>query len=354
MKKVLYISNISVPYRTAFFEKLGKVCNLTVLYERRKSANRNDSWENIRSKNYTIKYLDGRNIMDENGFSFKILKQLDRSYDCIIFGCYNSPVEIFAMLYMRLTHRKYALNIDGEIFEPHNKIKRWGRNFVLRGAALYLSASSYAIPYICRVTHCENVIPYYFSSLSKEEIEQAVQSTAQRNDNILVVGQYEAYKGLDILLDVAKTLPDYTFHIVGMSKKHIAFEKLVHEKGVANVNVTPFLSKEELVNEYRTSKMIVLPSRQECWGLVINEAAAYGTPIVSTIGSGAAVEFLRGKYSQFLARSDDVVDLSTKIKSLAQSNDIDIARYSEYLKRKSLDYSIEHMVEAHIDAIQSW
>ena len=33
-KKVLYISNIQVPYRVRFFNLLAEKCDLTVLYER--------------------------------------------------------------------------------------------------------------------------------------------------------------------------------------------------------------------------------------------------------------------------------------------------------------------------------
>ena len=36
-KKILYISNIEVPYRVSFFNEFAKHCDLTVLYERKKS-----------------------------------------------------------------------------------------------------------------------------------------------------------------------------------------------------------------------------------------------------------------------------------------------------------------------------
>lgn len=57
--------------------------------------------------------------------------------------------------------------------------------------------------------------------------------------------------------------------------------------------------------------MLLLPSSQECCGLIINEVASFGTPIVSTVVSGATVEFLSDNYSNLLAipgKADDMVD----------------------------------------------
>lgn len=353
MKKVLYISNICVPYRTLFFDNLAKACDLTVLYERRVSANRNVNWSKVNSIDYKIEYLDGRNVHQENSFSFCILSYLKKDYNCIIIGCYNSPVEILAMLYMRLTGRKYILNIDGEIFEPINPMKKWIRNFILKGAFQYCCAGQKAIPHIMAAAKTKHVIPYFFSSLTKEEIEQANQTDVKRNDIILVIGQYEAYKGLDVLLDAAKQLPDYCFRIVGMGKKHDAFLKTVREKHIKNVETIAFMRKEELLQEYMHDKMLILPSRQECWGLVINEGAAFGIPIVSTVGSGAAIEFLSGVYDQYLAESGNAQDLATKISALYNETPENIHRYSEYLKQKCRQYSQEKIASVHIDIINN-
>ena len=38
----------------------------------------------------------------------------------------------------------------------------------------------------------------------------------------------------------------------------------------------------DLYKEYQQCKCVLLPSKKECWGLVINEAASFGCPIIST------------------------------------------------------------------------
>ena len=100
---------------------------------------------------------------------------------------------------------------------------------------------------------------------------------------------------------------------------------------------------------HKKCSLFVLPSRQECWGLVINEAASYGIPIVSTYGSGAAVEFLSKDYPQYLAIPGDAQSLLRCIESALNA---DREEYSRYLIEKSKQYSIEKGVKAHTEAFE--
>lgn len=52
MKKVLYLTNIEVPYRVRFFNELARFCDLTVVYERRFSDGRDRTWMESECKNY--------------------------------------------------------------------------------------------------------------------------------------------------------------------------------------------------------------------------------------------------------------------------------------------------------------
>ena len=71
-RKVLYLTNIEVPYRVHFFNKLSENCDLTVLYERRKSKNRDKAWTKSEKGFYKTEYLDGICIGNESSFSLKI------------------------------------------------------------------------------------------------------------------------------------------------------------------------------------------------------------------------------------------------------------------------------------------
>ena len=346
MKKVLYLTNIEVPYRVRFFNELAKSCDLTVLYERQRSATRNEAWAKSQATNYRVKYLHGIKIGGESAFSLGILKEILGGYDTVIVGCYNNPVQMLAILVMRLLRISYVLNLDGEIFLGECGWKNRLKSFFISGAEKYLVAGEKSAESVGKIVGEKEVIPYYFSSLSDAELEAhrlSVQNIG-RDSTILVIGQYFDYKGMDIALEVARMDSSSRYKFVGMGSRTTLFSQ-EHEIP-ENVELIPFLAKEELEQEYRKCSMLVLPSRQECWGLVVNEAASFGMPIVSTWGSGAAVEFLADVYPQYLAKPGDANSLYECIRRCMDAENK--LSYSNNLLKISENYSIDESVRVHL------
>lgn len=356
MKKVLYLTNIKVPYRAKFFNELSKYCDLTVVYERSKSSTRNNQWMQETASNYKEYYLDGIKIGGESTFSFKILKFLRKDFDEIIIGCYSTSVGIFSNFVLRLMHKPFYLNFDGEPFADDKSLKTLFKKIVMNGATKYIVAGVHSADSVKRAIKdkSKKVYPYFFSSLSENEL---INNATERNLThgkegayILVVGQYFDYKGLDIAVKAAKKFPNIRFKFVGMNNRSELFIKENDIENMKNIEVIPFLNKEDLITEYKNCQLLVLPSRQECWGLVVNEAASYGVPIVSTLGSGSAVEFLLDAYPQFLAKPGDIDSLVEAIKKeLEMENPED---YSKFLIQKCTDYSIEKSVKCHMESFE--
>lgn len=250
---------------------------------------------------------------------------------------------MLAILAMRMFNKTYVLNTDGEVFIAQNSFKTRIKKFFLARAKLYLTAGEKCAESLKGITEEKRIIPYYFSSLCREELkENAERNIKKRNDVILVVGQYFEYKGLDVVVAVARMDTTIRYKFVGMGKRTELFIKEQCTEDLTNIKVIPFLSQKELEKKYQECAMLVLPSRQECWGLVINEAASFGMPIVSTWGGGAAVEFLAEKYPQYLATPGDADSLYEAICRLVKSEK---SEYSKYLIEKSKEYNIEHSTE---------
>lgn len=351
VKKVIYISNVEVPYRIEFFNQLAKQCDLTVLYEKDDSNERNKKWMQSVKKNYRVEYLNGKRVVGDNYFSFKILKYIFSKPDVIVIGCYNSPVQMFATILMRIFRVKYIINLDGEPYLDGNPLKVMMKKFFLNGATHYLVAGNIAAKKLGKIINENRITMYPFSSLTRTEINSNICDCNDKRESVLVVGQYYEYKGLDIAARAARMLPNVKWKFVGMGKRKDAFIKEQNIADCSNIEVIPFLQKENLYEEYRKCKVLVLPSRQECWGLVVNEAASIGTPIVSTWGSGAAVEFLKdSEYERFLANSGNADDLAKKVQLCLERNNTE---YCKYLLKKSKQYTIESCVQKHIEAFNS-
>lgn len=345
--KVLYLTMLKVPYRTKFFNLLSKDCDLTVLYDEDSCKFRNDVWmHSVRNDDgYDELFLNDKNFYRRT----KELKRiLEEPHDAVIVGCYNSFIEMAGILMLRAMKKQYILNLDGEIFLKRNSWKSWIKRFFLRHAQGYAVAGERAAYSVEKVVNCAKIFAYPFTSLTEEELRDHAKKAelTQRRDFVLVLGQYEEYKGLDIALEAAQRNHKISYVFAGMNQKAGQFQEKVDRLRLRNVKVIPFLQKEELEQMYLECCMLVLPSRQECWGLVINEAASYGTPIISTWGSGAAVEFLSERYSQFLAKPGDAEDLYARIRMLWHYAECE--KYQKYLLAKSRQYSIEKMVARHL------
>ena len=53
------------------------------------------------------------------------------------------------------------------------------------------------------------------------------------------------------------------------------------------------MSKDELTKFYRAADLFILPTREDIWGLVINEAMANGLPIITTDKCIAGLEMIK-------------------------------------------------------------
>ncbi len=337
MKRVLYLSNIQVPYRVRFFNELAKHCDLTVGYQSKGSQSRDKAWAASEAPHFRVVYFP------------KLLRELRSGYDCVIIGCYTTPMQILAMGLRKLLGKSYILNLDGEGFLSENSWKNRCKRFLLSGADGYLVAGEQAARNLRPFVGQKPITVYPFSSLTEAEVAAHREAAArcQRDDRILVVGQYFPYKGLDVALKAAAMDEEHPYLFLGMGKRSGKFWK--EQRIPANVQVISFLPKRELEALYQSCGLLVLPSRQECWGLVINEAASYGLPIVSTWGSGAAVEFLGERYPQYLAKPGDAEDLLRCIRTWFSAPEKE--QYSGFLLEKSRDYHIEGNLQAHLRAI---
>ncbi|HEY2082624.1 MAG TPA: glycosyltransferase family 4 protein [Verrucomicrobiae bacterium] len=97
-------------------------------------------------------------------------------------------------------------------------------------------------------------------------------------------GRIHAQKGIDDLLATLKSLgerlPDFRAVIIGKSNETL--EPLIRDMGLtANVTFSGLVSEEEKFRLLKASRVFVMPSHYESWGIVVGEAVAAGTAVVA-------------------------------------------------------------------------
>jgi glycosyltransferase involved in cell wall biosynthesis len=102
--------------------------------------------------------------------------------------------------------------------------------------------------------------------------------------------------------------------IAGDGEKRKALEEQVAASGFADdIRFVGFKNQSELPALYQASDVFVLPSKDEPWGLVINEAMSAGCAIVSAKEVGAAIDLVEDGVNGYTYPVGDVELLSQAI-----------------------------------------
>ncbi len=113
---------------------------------------------------------------------------------------------------------------------------------------------------------------------------------------VLYSGQLVPRKGLGDLLPafvrLAQERNDVTLMIAGSGAHERRFRDLAAPAG-DRVRFLGFQQPSELGPYYAASDLMALPSREEVWGLVVNEALACGVPALVTEAVGCAPDLVR-------------------------------------------------------------
>lgn len=358
--KILFLTNLPSPYRVQFFNELGRKCDLTVLYQRNSSSERNSKWIAKSENTYKIIFLKGKNTGVDNAFCPRVIRYLNKSYDAIIICGNASPTEILAIEWCRLRKIPYCLEGDGAFINLGNGFKEKLKRHLISGGSLFFSTcKEHDKYYIHYGAESSRVVRYRFSSLLSNDILSKPLSIEEkiciRNElgikedkMVLAVGQFIYRKGFDVLLKATQLLDrDIAVYIVGdnPTKEYLDFRT---EKSLKNVHFEGFKTKEELKRYYKAADVFVLPTREDIWGLVVNEAMACGLPVITTDKCNAGLELIENNINGFVVGVDDPYTLAAKI-SCAVLN-------SKYMGKNSLlkinDYCIESMASDHIRILQ--
>jgi len=145
---------------------------------------------------------------------------------------------------------------------------------------------------------------------------------------------------------------DVVLLVVGSGKDEEKYKAFVREAGIASrVIFTGFVAREALPAYYAISDLMVLPSRSEVWGLVINEALACGVPVLATDACGASADLLTHGVNGYVVPSRDIVALAGAMqKHFAHPERL--ASMREAARASIAPFTIERTADAFVDAVR--
>lgn len=352
--KVLFTTNVPSPYRVDFFNELGKLCELTVLFETKSAKNRSAVWKTEAYENFRAVFMKGVRVGEAEAFCPEILKYLSpEAYDVIVIGFYSSPTGMLAIEYMRIRKIPFWLSSDGGIIKEDSSLAYKVKKHFICAASGWLSTGAGTNSYLEHYgADAERICVYPFTSVRKKDIlPQPLTDMEKRKIReklhmpeqkiILSVGQFIYRKGYDVLLDACEELPgEIGVYLVGGEPTE-AYLRLQKEKKLTHVHFVGFQKKQELADYYRAADLFVLPTREDIWGLVINEAMSYGLPVVTTKKCVAGLELVQEGKNGYLVEADDSAMLHRKMLMALELRGVESLRQVR-------EYTVENMAWVHM------
>lgn len=169
-------------------------------------------------------------------------------------------------------------------------ISRWARHWISYGE----SSTEYLISLQIdeeNILELQNAVDEArFAKGSEREFE------VRPRPILLHVGQLIARKGIDLLLHAVADLQreglEFSLLLVGSGLDEHLLKRMPRSLGLKNVHFCPERAPDKMPAVYRSGDVLVVPTIEDVWGLVVNEAILSGLPVLCSKYAGCARELL--------------------------------------------------------------
>lgn len=138
---------------------------------------------------------------------------------------------------------------------------------------------------------------------------------------------------------------------VGDGVERHNLESYSKDHNIKNVHFVGFKNQTELPIYFVIADIFVLPSTDETWGLVINEAMNFGLPIITTDQVGAGPDLVKDGENGFIYPVGDVEKLAYYLLTLLQSPELR-EKMSKCSSEKIAKWSFEEDVDGILSALE--
>lgn len=160
------------------------------------------------------------------------------------------------------------------------------------------------------------------------EAERARYGFAPDRRRLVFSGRLVPGKRVDQLIDafaqIADERPDWDLVIIGSGPSEDELRARVPERLKQRLLWTGFIDEQRRVAAiYKSCDLLCLPSTNDAWALVINEAAACGLAIVVSDAVGAGAELVRNGQNGWVFKTGSLEDLTKALRDATEPHNIE-------------------------------
>ncbi|KAF5430705.1 Glycosyltransferase involved in cell wall bisynthesis [Candidatus Methanophagaceae archaeon] len=323
--KIAFVHPALMDYRLPLFSELNKMYDIDFIFTKQgrgQGAVKEEHLEIPREWSYKVIESDKLMVRGQSVIMYlRLIRELlRRDYDIVL----TSTSRYICFPIAKITGKKFIFWTEFWYF-PSNSFLRRLRNIatgfiakhadgiIATGTKAYKAYLKLDVPVEKIFTYPQCAIDY-----SKTPIKDLREELGLEDKKIvLYVGRIVRLKGVDYLIKsfslLGKKMENVFLIIVGDGPFRKECENLAEELYVKNIIFTGYKDIEK-ASYYKACDVFVLPSiligdQYEAWGLVINEAMAFGKPIITTDAVGAADDLARDAYNGYIVKNKNVEEL---------------------------------------------
>lgn len=374
--KIAILHNILAPYRFSLFNAISKKSDidLEVLFMSDKANNRRwDTKRYIKLIKFKFTILPYWKIVFptkerlEYIINPTIFKKIFSSkYKVIITaGWLDFSCQVIYFL-SRVTGLKYIIWSESTVHE--NSIQRRLTlpfvKWLIKGASSYIAIGTRSKEYLISLgaEAKKIVIAYstvdidYFRHVSNLTLQEKAflrkeTGIPEKNIVFLYVGQFIPRKAIDLLIKAYAKVEkaNTSLVLIGYGSEKEYYTKLIEQLKLKSVVILPHVEVDQMPKFYGMSDIFILPSYEETWGLVVNEAMASGLAVIVSDRVGSSVDLVEGGVNGYIFPSGDIDCLAEcMINSIRNDKVLQGMKYSS--SKKIAKFSPENAASQFIKA----
>ncbi len=340
---VVWLTRSSAKYKMDLLDEIGKEVNLTILFIEHKNKQRARGFYSDMSGNYKIVWLN----------EFSEVKEHIQKADIFVDSYYASKWGYYCTGIAKRYGIPTVLYADGGIAVKRFFLIEKMINHFMNRHDYILSSSEVTDKYFnYYLKKPKKTYHYHMSSLKEQDIltnkkyfedkDKYKKELNLQDFTFISVGQMIPRKGFDILLKAyaESGLNSSTKLLMIGGKPYEELVKLKEELGLTNASFIDAIPKEKLNKYYAASDAFVFTTREDIWGLVVNEALSFGLPLISSDNCVAAEHFKEKEDIGILVENEDVSGFARAMKQVYED-----AELRNDLSHKALEKSSLYIIE---------
>jgi glycosyltransferase involved in cell wall biosynthesis len=299
----VFVTHLPAFYKINLYNKLAEQLSILVIFISGSSVIRTPDF--VQTINYHFDYrvinqepFEERNKLYSSIKFIKILHQIQ--YKKIILGGWDL-IE-FWVAWGFCPKEKLALALESSIHESQTTgPKSWLKKcFVSKLSTAYVSGlfqKELIEKLDFKKTH---IITGGVGLISPPKKSEKIIVGAQNfRARFLYLGRLAQEKNIDLLVDIfAQKCRDYDLSIVGNGPLDNFIQKKI--KDIKNIRLYKHVPNSEIHALFEAHDVLILPSQQEPWGLVVEEAMAYGLPVIVSDKVGCHPELIKHQINGYV------------------------------------------------------